>query len=491
MIPALLALACVLSGAAVLVSLQTLRAARRPAEAAPPHPEVFARLAAMEARLEAAPRDIRADLGERMNELRQVLAIQFTQGEERFGRFAQEQGGHLAGLRTESATGRKDAEEAMARHVTGFSDVQTKRLSETNLQMKELRERTEAAIKAMHDRLETLTKDQGERAETLKEAVRGHLETLSKDNQEKLDQMRGVVDEKLSTTLNERLDSSFKQVSDRLADVHKGLGEMQTLATGVGDLKRVLTNVKSRGTWGEVQLGSLLEDMLTPDQFDRQVRVRPESGEVVDFVIRLPEALLPIDCKYPQEDYERLLAAQEAGDPALVEAAGKGLERALRIQAKSINDKYVHPPQTTNFAILYLPTEGLFAEVLRRAAFVQELQNTCRVTVAGPTTLSAILNSFRMGFATLEIQKKSSEIGVVLGQTKTAFEKYGAALDQVDKKLDEAKKKVADVGVRHREITRRLRGVEAVAEGAALEAQPSMAALASPDGALDEEAEAA
>lgn len=490
MIPVLLILVGLASLAALATSVLTLQVVRRPAEAPSVHPEVFARLAAMEARLEAAPRDIRADLGERMNELRQVLAIQFTQGEERFGRFAQEQGGHLTGLRTEAATGRKDAEEALGRHVSGFSDVQTKRLSETNLAMKELRERTEASLKALTDRLEALTKDQGERSEALKESVRGHLDALREGNEKKLDEMKGVVDEKLSTTLNERLDSSFKQVSDRLADVHKGLGEMQTLATGVGDLKRVLTNVKSRGTWGEVQLGSLLEDMLTPDQFARQWRVRPESAEVVDFVIKLPEALLPIDCKYPQEDYERLLAAQESGDPAQVEVAGKGLERALRIQAKSINEKYVHPPQTTNFAILYLPTEGLFAEVLRRAAFVQELQNTCRVTVAGPTTLSAILNSFRMGFATLEIQKKSSEIGVVLGQTKTAFEKYGAALDQVDKKLDEAKKKVADVGVRHREITRRLRGVEPVADGATLEAQPSLAALAAPD-AADEEDEAA
>ena len=355
--------------------------------------------------------------------------------------------------------------------------------------MKDLRERTEASLKGLSEKVEGLAKDGATQAEAMREKVRLELETLRTGNEKKLEEMRVTVDEKLQGALNERLDQSFKQVSERLEAVHKGLGEMQTLATGVGDLKRVLTNVKTRGTWGEVQLGSLLEDLLTPEQFSRQARVRPDSGEVVDFVIHLPETLLPIDCKYPQEDYERLVAAQEAGDPALVEACGKALERALRVQARSINEKYVHPPHSTNFAIMYLPTEGLFAEVVRRSAFVQDIQTTCRVTLAGPTTLSALLNSLRMGFTTLEIQKKSSEIGVVLGQTKTAFERYGVALDAVDKALDGAKKKVADVGVRHREITRRLKGIEAAAEGVAAAPAPMLLGFAAADD--EDESEAA
>ena len=212
--------------------------------------------------------------------------------------------------------------------------------------MKDLRERTEASLKGLSEKVEGLAKDGATQAEAMREKVRLELETLRTGNEKKLEEMRVTVDEKLQGALNERLDQSFKQVSERLEAVHKGLGEMQTLATGVGDLKRVLTNVKTRGTWGEVQLGSLLEDLLTPEQFSRQARVRPDSGEVVDFVIHLPETLLPIDCKYPQEDYERLVAAQEAGDPVLVEACGKALERALRVQAKSINEKYVHPPHS-------------------------------------------------------------------------------------------------------------------------------------------------
>ena len=499
MIPALLALVCLLSAGALFVSLQTLRAARRPPEPPAVHPEVFARLAAMESRLEAAPRDIRGDIGERMNELRQVLAIQFTQGEERFGRFAQEQGGHLSGLRTEAATGRKDAEEALGRHVTGFSEVQTRRLSETNAQMKALQERTEAALKAMDERLQALTKDQGERAEMLKESVRGHLETLSKGNQEKLDEMRGVVDEKLSATLEQRLGEKFSSVSERLEAVHKGLGEMQALATDVGGLKRVLTNVKSRGGFGELRLGQLLGDMLTADQYEAQVAVRAGAGERVDFAIKLPgrsadhdrPLWLPIDCKFPQEDFDRLHAAQERGEAAEVEACARDLEKAVRVQAKSIGEKYVQPPHTTDFAILYLPTEGLFAEVIRRPGLVTDLQTKHKIMVTGPTTLAAILNSLQMGFKTLAIEKRSSEVWDVLTSAKAEFKSYGEVWTKLGQKLDDAQKLHEKVAVRNRAVERKLRKVEDVrpeALPAAREALPLLPLAAAVPVEEDEDA---
>lgn len=441
----LLLILCLLASlAACAIAFLALRAVGR-TPAAAIDPEVLSRLYMLEQQVERAPRDIRGDLHNNRLELKQELSALST--------------------------------DLFTKLSLNSGDLLTSQ--------KELRERTELQLKAMGEKLETLTKEGASHAELLRDKVGVSLEGMRKGNEEKLDAMRATVDEKLQGVLAERLEGAFKQVSERLDQVHKGLGEMQTLATGVGDLKRVLTNVKSRGAWGEVQLGALLEDLLTPDQFSRQARVRPDSAEVVDFVIHLPgqdekgRVLLPIDCKYPQDDYERLVLAQEAADPVGVEAAGKALERALKVQAKSISDKYVHPPHSTNFAIMYLPTEGLFAEVVRRAAFVQDLQTTCRVTIAGPTTLSALLNSLRMGFTTLEIQKKSSEIGVVLGQTKTAFERYAVALDAVDKALDGAKKKVADVGVRHREIVRRLKGVEAVAIEAS--ATPVLLGLAAPE----------
>ena len=466
MILALLAVSCLLSLGALLAGLAAVRAASRAPAASTPDFDLLGRLAAFERQLEAAPRDVRSDLGERMNELRQLLAIQFTQSEERFGRFAQEQGGHLTGLRAEAATGRKDAEEALGRHVTGFSDAQTRRLSETNAQMKDLQERTEAALKAMGERLQALTKEHGDRADALKLAVQGHLDTLREGNEKKLDEMRATVDEKLQSTLDQRLDASFKQVSDRLESVQKGLGEMQTLATGVGDLKRVLTNVKTRGAWGEVQLGALLEDTLNTDQYAAQVQVRPRSAERVDFAVRLPghddkgQVWLPIDCKFPHEDYARLLAAQDAADPVAVEVAGKGLEQAVARQAKTLADKYVCTPYTTDFAYLYVPTEGLFAEIVRREGFTAELRERHRVEIAGPSTLTALLNSLRVGFRSLQIQRKSSEVWTELGKVKTAFERYGDALEAVDKKLSEAKNKVSDVSQRHQAVLRSLRNVE-------------------------------
>lgn len=275
-----------------------------------------------------------------------------------------------------------------------------------------------------------------------------------------------TVDEKLQGTLEARLGESFKLVSDRLELVHKGLGEMQTLATGVGDLKRVLTNVKSRGGWGEVQLGMLLDDMLTPEQYEKNVRIRPGSGEIVEFVVRLPgkgdgsPLYLPIDAKFPHEDYERLVLVQEAGNAEDAEKAAQALERTVRTQAKSICEKYVHPPYSTDFAIMYLPTEGLFAEIIRRPGLCSELQSQHRVMVTGPTTLAALLNSLQMGFRTLAIEKRSSEVWQVLGAAKAEFKKYGEVWDKLSKQLATAQNTVSEAGRRTRAVAKTLRDVE-------------------------------
>ncbi|MBY0429814.1 MAG: DNA recombination protein RmuC, partial [Rhodospirillales bacterium] len=266
-----------------------------------------------------------------------------------------------------------------------------------------------------------------------------------------------------------RLGESFRLVSDRLDQVHKGLGEMQILASGVGDLKKVLTNVKTRGTWGEMQLGNLLEQILAPEQFLREAECKPGSGERVDFAIRLPgrdendqEVLLPIDAKFPREDYERLIEASEHGDLDGVDQASRMLELRMKGNARVIKEKYLNPPRTTDFAIMFLPTESLYAELLRRPGLVEHLQREFRVSLAGPTTLGALLNSLQMGFRTLAIQKRSGEVWEILGAVKTEFEKYGAVLDKVQKKLQEASKTIDDVAIRRRAIDRRLRQVQAL-----------------------------
>lgn len=316
--------------------------------------------------------------------------------------------------------------------------------------------------------LAQLVETQTRQAETLRGVVDTALQTLRTENADKLEQMRRTVDEKLHETLEKRLGESFKLVSDRLEQVHKGLGEMQTLATGVGDLKRVLGNVKARGIFGEGQLGALLEQALTPEQYAANVAVRPGSNERVEFAIRLPgrgedEApmWLPIDAKFPREDYERLVDAQDRADTEAAKAAAAQLERAVRAQAK-LMEKYICPPHTTDFAVMFLPTEGLYAEVLRRPGLFESLQRDHRVNVAGPTTLLAILNSLQMGFRTLAIEKRSSEVWQVLGAVKSEFVKFGEVLDKVKKKLDEASTQIEQTGVRSRAITRRLRDVEAL-----------------------------
>jgi DNA recombination protein RmuC len=311
--------------------------------------------------------------------------------------------------------------------------------------------------------------------EQLEASGRGVRETLTQrlaeiqlDTSNKLEQMRQTVDEKLHATLEQRLGESFKQVSDRLEQVHRGLGEMQTLATGVGDLKRVLTNVKSRGTWGEVQLGALIEQTLTIEQYSKNIATRPHSRDIVEFAIRLPgqeegkPVWLPIDAKFPVEDYQRLADAQDRADLQEIESAAKALETRINAEAKTIREKYIEPPYTTDFAILFLPTEGLYAEVLRRQGLLELLQNDFRVTVAGPSTFSAMLNSLQMGFKTLSIEKRSSQIWSTLGQVKTEFSKFGEAIEATKKRLDAASKQFEAVDIRTRKINRALSNVEAV-----------------------------
>ena len=318
--------------------------------------------------------------------------------------------------------------------------------------------------------LARLTDTNQKKSDELRLTVEARLKELQTDNATKLEEMRRTVDEKLQGALEKRLGESFKLVSERLEQVHKGLGEMQSLASGVGDLKRVLTNVKARGTWGEMQLGNLLEQVLTTDQYARNVRPKPGSLETVEFAIKLPGreedersvVWLPIDAKFPKEDYERLVDATERGDVIAVEQAGKELEMRIRNQARNIRDKYLEPPATTDFGLLYLPTEGLYAEVIRRPGLLDLMQREHRVVIVGPTTLAALLNSLQMGFRTLAIQKRSSEVWNVLGAVKTEFGKFGDLLEKVKRKLDETGRTIDEAAVRSRQLEKKLKGVEAL-----------------------------
>jgi len=304
-----------------------------------------------------------------------------------------------------------------------------------------------------------------QRLEKLRETVELRLKWLQEDNGKKLEQMRAVVDEKLHQTLEKRLGESFRLVSERLELVHKGLGEMRTLAAGVGDLKRVLTNVKTRGTMGEIQLGSLLEQILSPGQYACNVATRRGSSARVEFAVRLPgqddqEVFLPLDAKFPQEDYLRLVEAREAGDAAQVEEVQKQLEKTVREMARLIRDKYLDPPHTTDFGIMFLPTEGLYAEVLSRAGLFEILQRDYRVIATGPTTLAALLNSLQMGFRTLSIEKRSSEVWRLLGSVKTEFGSFGAILEKTKKKLEEAGNTIDSAARRSRAIEKKLKDVQ-------------------------------
>ncbi|ARP90110.1 DNA recombination protein RmuC [Bordetella genomosp. 9] len=386
---------------------------------------VGVRLEALAAEQERTARELRLELSESQRGLRVELGQQLDALRGGIARDAQ-------AARTESA-------ESLARFGAAFGE-QVQRLIDLN------------------DR----------RMQEVRQTVEQRLQALQSDNAGKLDEMRRTVDEKLHATLEQRLGESFKLVSDRLEAVHKGLGEMQSLASGVGDLKRVLTNVKSRGTWGEVQLARLLEDTMTPDQYACNVKPVPGSDAIVEFAIRLPgraeggaPVWLPLDAKFPKEEYERLIEAEQAADPDGARNAAAALARAVELQAKSIAAKYIAPPHTTDFAIMFLPTEGLYAEVLRRPGLLDKLHGM-RVNVAGPANLAALLNSLQMGFRTLAIERRSSEVWQVLRAVKTEFGRFGEALAGVKRTLDTASSKIGQTEVRTRAMLRSLKAVEAL-----------------------------
>lgn len=344
-----------------------------------------------------------------------------------------------------------------------------------------------ALQESVSQQLVGLVQGSQQNAEQLRVALNERLAAIQQDNTTKLEEMRRTVDEKLHATLEQRLGESFKLVSERLEQVQAGLGEMKTLASSVGDLKRVMTNVKSRGTWGEMQLGAIIENVLTIDQYGKNVKTVPNSNELVEFAIRLPgkheehPIWLPIDSKYPVEHYQRLMDAQDAMDKVAILQAGNAFETSMKLEAKKIVSKYVSPPHTTDFAILYLPTEGLFAEVIRRPGLVEAIQNECRVMITGPANLAAMLNSLQMGFKTLAIEKRSSEVWSLLGMVKTEFSKFGDIVDATKKSIDAAASKFNEVGVRTRAIQKKLRDVEDLP---AMNLVPVVAAIAD---ALDEE----
>jgi DNA recombination protein RmuC len=328
-----------------------------------------------------------------------------------------------------------------------------------------------ALSETLHTQLQHLSESTARRMLEVRQTLEAQLAQLQASNSAKLEEMRATVDEKLQATLQARLGESFRQVADRLDQVHRGLGEMQTLAQGVGDLKHLLTNVKTRGMFGEAQLGALLEEVFVPDQYAAQVATRPGSRNLVDFAIRLPgrsaegvPVWLPIDAKFPNEDYERLLDAQARADAAAADAAGKALEARIRLEARAMAEKYLEPPFTTDFAVLFLPTEGLYAEVLRRPGLMEGLQREHRVTLAGPTTLLAMLSSLQVGFRTLALEQRASEVWLVLGAVKTEFSKFGDGLAKTKKKLDEASKTIDDAQTRTNVMTRKLKSVESLSE---------------------------
>ena len=375
-------------------------------------------------------------------------------------------------LRQDLSLGRQEAASA-ARGDREEQALSLDRLSQTlAAQQAQLGRLQAQQLESFAQQLARLTNSNEQRFEELRQALEQRLAAMQADNSGKLEEMRRTVDEKLHATLEQRLGESFKLVSDRLEQVHQGLGEMQTLATGVGDLKKVLTNVKTRGSWGEVQLAALLEQLLSAEQYATNVATRPNSLDRVEFAIRLPgraiddkelrPVWLPIDAKFPLEDYQRLLDAQQRGDATALEVSTKALEARLRLEARTIHDKYVEPPYTTDFAILYLPIEGLYAEVLRRPGLADGLQRDWRICIAGPTTLAALLNSLQMGFRTLAIERRSSEVWAVLGAIKSEFGKFGEILEATHRKLEQASRSIESAGVRTRQIERKLRGVEAL-----------------------------
>jgi DNA recombination protein RmuC len=438
--------------------------------------EDFAKqLNALKQGADASATQLRQELTNTLNLLKESQEKRLTENGVQLQKQFESFGTRLSEFDKTSQESAKSGRTELSNTLKDFKDSLQRQMNETTgLQRQQL--------ESFAAQITRLTESNEKKSDELRTAVDGKLKELQTDNAAKLEEMRKTVDEKLQGTLDKRLGESFKIVSERLELVHKGLGEMQNLASGVGDLKRVLTNVKTRGTWGEVQLGNLLEQILTAEQYAKNVNTNPGSREVVEFALKLPGqekddgsvVWLPIDAKFPKEDYERLVDASEKGDVEAVEAATKDLENRVRSQARDIRDKYLSPPHTTDFGLLYLPTEGLYAEVLRRPGLADSIQREQRVVVVGPTTIAALLNSLQMGFRTLAIQKRSSDVWKVLGAVKTDFGKFGDLLENVKKKIDEAGSTIEKAANRSRQLEKKLKKVEAlpVAEAATLLADP-------------------
>jgi DNA recombination protein RmuC len=442
----------------------------------------------LRAELQLSAQGTRQELGGNFAQFQQALSTQLTSvatlQNKQIENFAQQlaklseaNAQQLEAMRLSLSQAAQHAREEQSVTMKRFGDTlgQTMAaLTESTAQrMAEMRAEQGAAMtrfgETLTQRLAALTESNAQRMAEVRATLETKIRDLQTDNALRLEEMRKTVDEKLHATLEHRLGESFKLVSERLEKVHQGLGEMQALAIGVGDLKRVLTNVKTRGLWGEVQLAMLLEQVLTPDQYGKNVECIPGTGERVEFAIKLPgqsdsliPCWMPVDAKFPKEQYERLCEAAEKADGEGVLVAGRELERAVRVEAKTIAEKYLSPPLTTDFAILFLPTEGLYAEVMRRPGLADELQRTCRVTIAGPSTLTALLNSLQMGFRTLALEKRSSEVWQVLGAVKTEFGKFGDVLAATKLALEKVTRNIDQAEVRSRQMARKLKTVEAL-----------------------------
>lgn len=398
--------------------------------------------------------------------------------EERVGQTEETVRENLTAMRREQREDARSGREEQTKGVAALGDTQAKRIKEIGDMQRE-------SLESFSQQLTNISRLNEEKLEAMRATVEEKILALQKGNEEKLEKMRKTVDEQLHETLEKRLGEAFSSVSERLEQVHKGLGEMKALTSDVGDLKKVLSNVKVRGTWGEMQLGSILEQMLTREQYAQNVRTKPDSKENVEFAIILPgkdegmgNVYLPVDSKFPLEDYQRLVEASANADKEAVERARKELSARVLEEAKTIKTKYIEPPYTTDFGILYLPIEGLYAEVLQINGLCERLSREFRVTLAGPTTFTALLNSLQMGFRTLALEKRSSEVWILLGQVRTEFEKFGAVLAKTKQKIEQAGKELEQAEVRTRAINRRLRNVEKspLPEGALVELEDQFAA---------------
>ncbi len=403
-------------------------------------------------------RELAGNMLQRVSDAHCAQGRQFDALASHFAEFSRSNVEQLASLEQRAAEHAKSLRQEVVSTLTRISETTTRTMGELGTTQK-------AQLDAMAAAMNQLSQTNSARLETVRATVEERLRQLQADNATQLENMRQTVDEKLQGTLEKRLGESFRQVSERLEQVHKGLGEMQTLATGVGDLKKVLTNVKTRGTWGEIQLGALLEQVLSAEQYLRNASTR-EGSERVEFAVKLPgqdgenPVLLPIDAKFPVEDYQRLLDAQDRADAEGIDLAGRQLESRIKTCARDIRDKYVNPPASTDFGVLFLPIEGLFAEVIRRPGLAECIQRDYRVVIAGPTTLWSILNSLQMGFRTLAIQKRSSEVWTLLGAVKTEWAKYGEMLDAVQKRIHQASETIEKAQIRTRAIGRKLKNVQ-------------------------------